>query len=107
MTRIYIAGPMTGLPEFNYPAFFAEAERLRSLGYEVENPAANPHPPCGSWAVYMRLALRQMLTCDAVALLPGWQQSRDALLEHTVAIDLGIPARPAAEYQGEPQPCTA
>lgn len=55
----------------------------------------------------MRLALRQMLTCDAVALLPGWQQSRGALLEHTVAIDLGIPARPAAEYQGEPQSCTA
>jgi hypothetical protein len=32
MKRIYIAGPMTGLPEFNYPAFNAEAQRLRGLG---------------------------------------------------------------------------
>lgn len=37
--RIYLAGPMTGLPEFNYPAFHAEAARLRGLGYQVENPA--------------------------------------------------------------------
>ncbi|MCY1527250.1 hypothetical protein D9M68_623110 [compost metagenome] len=41
MKRIYLAGPMTGLPEFNYPAFHAEAARLRALGYQVENPAEN------------------------------------------------------------------
>ena len=41
MPRIYLAGPMTGLPEFNYPAFHAEAARLRQLGYHVENPAEN------------------------------------------------------------------
>lgn len=104
MMRIYVAGPMTGLPEFNYPAFFAEAARLRELGYHVENPAENPEPPCGSWAGYMRMAIRQMLTCDAVALLPGWQRSQGALLEHTVAIALRIPARPAAEFQGSHQP---
>lgn len=37
--RIYLAGPMTGLPEHNFPAFHAEAARLRGLGYHVENPA--------------------------------------------------------------------
>jgi len=47
--RIYIAGPMTGLPEFNYPAFNAAAEYLRSLGHHVENPADNPVPACKSW----------------------------------------------------------
>ena len=37
MKRIYIAGPMTGLPDFNYPAFNAAAARMRALGFEVEN----------------------------------------------------------------------
>ena len=29
---VYISGPMTGLPEFNYPAFFAKAAELRAEG---------------------------------------------------------------------------
>lgn len=82
MKRIYIAGPMTGLPEFNYPAFHAAAQRLREMGFHVENPAENPEPPCGSWKGYMRMALRQLLTCDAVVLLDSWEKSRGARIEH-------------------------
>lgn len=89
--RIYICGPMTGLPEFNYPAFNAEAERLRGLGYHVENPAENEHPADQTWAGYMRAALRQMLTCDAVAVLDGWAASKGAKLELDVAESVGIP----------------
>lgn len=101
MTRIYIAGPMTGLPEFNYPAFNAEAKRLRALGYEVENPAENPAPACKTWAGYMRKALPQMLSCDAVALLPGWQSSKGARLEITVARELGMRVLSTEKYTGE------
>lgn len=88
--RIYVAGPMSGLPDYNYPAFHAEAARLRGLGFHVENPAENPVPPCGSWQGYMRLALAQLITCQAIALLPGWPQSRGAAIEHRLAIDLGL-----------------
>ena len=96
MTRIYLAGPMTGLPDFNYPAFNAEAARLRALGYQVENPAENTAPPCGKWEQYMRTAIRQMLTCSMVALLPGWDQSRGATLECSLALELGLQVTPAS-----------
>jgi hypothetical protein len=106
MRKIYIAGPMTGLAHFNYPAFNAEAARLRALGYRVENPAENPTPACGTWAGYMRQAMRQMLTCDAVALMPGWMGSAGARIEHRLAIDLGMSARPVDEYAAAHQ-CAA
>ena len=90
MTRVYIAGPMTGLPEFNYPAFNAMAERLRALGYEVCNPAENPVPPCKSWRGYMRLALKQLVECDVIATLPNWETSRGARIEVGLARDLEL-----------------
>ncbi len=95
MNTLYIAGPMSGIPDFNYPAFRAEAERLRALGFEVENPADNPEQK--DWASYLRVALVQMLSCDLVALLPGWQQSRGACLEVHVAKALGMPVLDAAQ----------
>ena len=94
--RLYLAGPMTGLPGFNYAAFNAEATRLRALGYHVENPAENVHPVDQDWGGYMRVALAQMLTCEAVALLPNWQASRGALLENDIATQLGMPVCDAA-----------
>lgn len=94
--RIYLAGPMTGLPDLNYPAFHAEAARLRAIGFRVENPAENQRQV--DWQSYMRVAIAQLVKCDAVALLPGWQSSRGALIENGLAVSLGIPARPCSEF---------
>lgn len=88
MKRIYLSGPMSNLPDFNYPTFNAEAARLRALGFHVENPAENPEQP--TWEAYMRQAMRQMLTCDTIALLPGWSNSRGATLERYVAQQVGM-----------------
>lgn len=99
MKRLYIAGPMTGMPALNYPAFNAEAERLRALGFEVENPAENPAPECGSWLAYMRMAIAQLVTCDIVAMLPGWETSEGANIERGLAIDLGLEVRMAEEIR--------
>ena len=90
MTRIYIAGKMTGLPDYNYPAFHAEAARLRARGFTVFNPAENPEPPCGTWAGYMRLAIAQLVQCDVIRMLPGWELSDGANLEHQIAGRLGL-----------------
>ena len=90
MKRIYIAGPMTGLPDLNFPAFHAEAARLRALGYEVSNPAEiNPDPTAG-WEACMRADIAELVKCDGVALLPGLERSRGASLEAHIAHSLGM-----------------
>lgn len=97
----YIAGPMRGLPQFNFPAFM-EAERiLVAQGWEVRNPATHdidmgfdPRTKKGTneeldeFDLLTAAAwdLEQIVTeCDAVVLLPGWKQSRGAKAEYAVA----------------------
>ena len=87
---IYVAGPMTGLPEFNYPAFNEAAATLRAQGHTVLNPAENPVPACGTWQGYMRLALAQLVQCECIVLLPGWFDSRGALIERKLAAVLDM-----------------
>jgi hypothetical protein len=87
---IYIAGPMSGLPDLNFPAFHAEAARLRAQGWEVVNPAEiNPDKHL-SWRECMMTDIAALVFCDAVQLLPGWQNSRGATLEHHIAERLGL-----------------
>jgi hypothetical protein len=88
MKRIYLSGPMSGLPDMNYPAFNAEATRLRAMGFHVENPAENPEQ--SSWEDYMKAAIIQMLSCEVVVMLPGWSESRGALIERELALRLGL-----------------
>lgn len=88
MKRIYLSGAMSGLPDMNYPAFNAEAARLRALGFHVENPAENPEQSC--WEDYMKVAIRQMLTCDTIAVLHDWGKSRGAWLEVSIAERVGM-----------------
>ena len=90
--KIYIAGPMSGLPEFNYPAFHAADAELRALGHETLNPANNPE--CDSWEGYMRAAIAQVIQADAIAFLPGAHQSRGARLELVIGNSLGLDVRP-------------
>ena len=90
LKRIYIAGPMSGLPDFNYPAFHAAAAVLRAQGHHVKNPAENPAPTCGTWQGCMRMSLRQLAACDCLCMLPGWRASRSARIEHGLALDLDL-----------------
>lgn len=93
MTRLYISGPMTGIPEWNFPAFNAAADRLRGLGFDVVNPADGGAEEGKAWEAYLREDLRLLLDCDAVATLPGWRNSRGARLEVHVAESLGMDVR--------------
>lgn len=85
----YIAGPMTGLPELNYPAFHAAEKHLTDNGLSVENPAVN-NIPGGSWEDYMRLGLTQLLRCKRLYMLNGWESSKGAVFELYTARLLGM-----------------
>lgn len=90
MKRVYVAGPMSGLPELNFPAFHAAAAKLRAEGFDVVNPAEINSDPAAKWEDCMRADIRELVTCDGIALLPGWGRSRGALLEHYLARRLGM-----------------
>lgn len=93
---IYIAGPMTGLSEFNRLAFMAAAQALREQGHEVLNPAEHfGGDQSLPWSTYMREGIAAVLRADAVRVLPGWENSRGARLEVAVAEAIGIPVDPA------------
>lgn len=89
--RVYVAGPMTGIKEFNYPAFNAVADQLRAQGYEVENPADHGVVEGAQWADYMAYDLTRLGLCGQVAVLPGWENSKGARLEVHIARELGMP----------------
>lgn len=91
MKRIYISGPMTGYPDYNFPAFMEAEDKLRSLGYGVINPARIEHKNKECWVTCMRQAITEMMQADAVATLPGWKRSRGAQIEVELAIRLTIP----------------
>lgn len=88
--RVYVAGPMAGMPELNFPAFNKAAKSLRSFGVEVVNPAELNVGIEGNWAACMRNDVRELVTCDTLALLPGWERSRGAQVENRLARDLGM-----------------
>lgn len=86
--RVYVAGPMTGIPDFNFPAFHAATLFLRSKGFEVINPAEVNPDTTMSWADCMRRDIPELLTCDALCALEGWSNSKGARLEMEIASKL-------------------
>jgi hypothetical protein len=110
--KVYIAGPMRGIPEFNFPAFHTAAAKLRAEGHEVFSPAEKDNERHGTdiskgnaagceetaakdHGFNLRVALGVDLAwicaeADAVALLPGWKNSKGANAERAAAAALGL-----------------
>ena len=90
MKKIYVSGPMTGLPENNFPAFHAATAMLRERGHTVFNPAEVGEIPGMTWEFYMRKDIKMLCEADAIYLLPGWEKSKGAHLELHIAHRIGM-----------------
>lgn len=89
--RVYIAGPMTGLPEFNFPAFHAAAAAWREAGWEVLNPAESFDGATNlPYKEYVAHDIELLRSCDAIAMLPGWdgENARGSVWEREIAASL-------------------
>jgi hypothetical protein len=82
---VYLSGPMSGIENHNFPAFNAEAIRLRSCGYTVVNPAEINPLGTKTWEECLREDIKALASCDSVAMLPGWEHSTGAHLEMHIA----------------------
>lgn len=95
--RYYLGGPMTGLPDFNFPYFEYVANLLREMGYEIASAheVVHPEPPGTRGTLphgqYVRGDLKVLLDCDAVIFLPGWEGSKGCGIELKVARALDMP----------------
>ena len=111
--RIYLAGPMRGIPDFNFPAFKKGAAYLRAQGHDVFSPAERDEADFGTTVQkkgdendfaasvglttqYLRRRVfffdAEYITkhADAIALLPGWENSKGVKAELALAQALGL-----------------
>ena len=116
MKSLYLAGAMAGIHDFNRPLFHDYAAHWRAAGYSVFNPAEHDvtggqlqtGPP---WTIteeqrhaFMRFDIKHLIDCDAVAVIPGWENSRGAQKELDTARACGIPVLDADTLKPLPAP---
>lgn len=109
MFNVYIAGPMRGYPEFNFPAFKAAEARVRwsidsggeqihvfnpatmdeeADGVDTKNMTGNEH--ISNMEVIIRRDMEAVLEVDAIYMMSGWEASLGARAEHALALWRGI-----------------
>jgi len=128
--KVYLAGPMSGIPQFNYPAFAQMAGALRKVvtnpgeHIEVMSPPEEdpPHVQEASLASrdgnldtldthgishgqFVGLGVQRIIDgkFDAIVILPGWEKSRGARVEVMAGVVSGAKiARVDYAYGGRP-----
>ncbi len=86
--RVYLAGPMSGKPDHNFPEFRRLTSIIRSFGsIEVVSPEeinGHLHEQL-PYIEYLRRDAAQLATCDTIAFMDGWRNSRGARKEYIIA----------------------
>ena len=114
--KVYIAGPMSGIPQFNIPKFFRVSSILKANGFYPINPAeldgdsgllvaslknleGDPTKTEGFsngydesvWAQVLGRDVEVVLSkVEGIVLLEGWQKSKGARIEAFCALTQGL-----------------
>lgn len=92
INKVFISGPMTGLPDLNKPAFDEAEQKLRAAGFSVFNPASLNFDKGWSDGDIAAIDLVALQRCNYIYQLPGWDKSKGASAEWLVAQWSGIQA---------------
>ena len=85
--RVFISGPMTGIEDFNRPAFMKAQEKLRKAGFSVFNPAWMEFDDGGfDTQAILSIDLNALGHCNYIYQLEGWEKSEGAAAEWSYAL---------------------
>lgn len=90
--KYYLAGPMSGIEAYNFPMFEKVVNHLRETGLNIDSPHEIDHGETdenrGSlpYKTYIMAAVRMLMECDAIIVLPGWSDSEGARFEMRAAL---------------------
>lgn len=99
--KIYISGKISGIENEAVKLFDIAEMQLKNEGYEVVNPMTLNHNHDKSWHSYMKEDVKALCECDEIFMLSNWTDSKGAIIEHTIAMYLGISVR--YELTSKPQ----
>ena len=98
--KVYIAGPITGLPNYNFAEFDRAAAIIGARGLEAMNPAeigrkwlidhAHKEPNASEYQDLLSAGREQLRQCGRIYLLRGWEKSKGALSELSYALIMGL-----------------
>lgn len=103
LKAIYLAGPMTGYPDFNFPEFNRVAQEFRDAGWKVWNPADKEGETLSSesrktgdhikaqkdgfnFREVFLWDVDKVIQSNAIFMLEGWENSPGARAEHAIAV---------------------
>ena len=107
MLKIYIAGQMRGIPQYNYQEFMYAEQVLRDRGYMPINPVRmdkargfdlltlpastdwHSFPPGMDMQETAMHCAREVISADGIYMLKSWRFSKGAQAEHAIADWLG------------------